>query len=61
MTSSDRSRPKRDPVDAYRAGVDVTLLEKNLKLTVEDRFLQLMELQRFADELLAAGRRADPR
>jgi hypothetical protein len=49
---------ERDPViDAYRAGVDVSLLEKNLKLTVEQRFVQLIELQRFADELRAAGRR----
>jgi hypothetical protein len=57
MSSVDRSRPERDPVDAYREGVDVSLLDKNLELTVEERFLQLMELQRFADELVAAGRR----
>ena len=57
MSSSDLMRPERDPVDAYRAGIDVSLLEKNLRLTVEERFLQLMELQRFADELMAAGRR----
>ncbi len=48
-----------DPVvDAFRAGVDVTLLEGNLRLTVEERFLQLMELQRFAVELRSAGRKA---
>lgn len=48
-----------DPVvEAFRADVDVTLLERNLLLSVEDRFLQLMELQRFADELKSAGREA---
>ena len=48
-----------DPVvEAFRADVDVTLLERNLRLSVEDRFLQLMELQRFAEELKSAGREA---
>jgi hypothetical protein len=36
----------------------VTLLERNLRLSVEERFLQLMELQRFATELRSAGRKA---
>ena len=45
-------------VDAFRAGVDVTLLEENLKLTVEERFIKLMELQRFVRELRRAGREA---
>jgi hypothetical protein len=46
-----------DPViEAYKKDVDVTLLRKNLKLTVEQRLRQLMELQRFADELRRAGR-----
>lgn len=46
-----------DPViEAYKKDVDVTLLRKNLKLTVEQRLRQLMELQRFADELKRAGR-----
>ena len=48
-----------DPVvDVFRTDVDVTLLEKNLRLNVEERFLQLMELQRFAAELRSAGRKA---
>jgi hypothetical protein len=47
-----------DPVvEAFRADVDVTLLERNLRLSVEERFLQLMELQRFANELRLAGRK----
>jgi len=57
MSASDLTRPERDPVDAYRSAIDVSLLDKNLELTVEERFLQLMELQRSADELVAAGRR----
>ena len=48
-----------DPViEAYKKDVDRTLLRENLKLTVEERFLQLMELQRFAEELQRAGARA---
>jgi hypothetical protein len=51
-----------DPVvSAYRAHVDRTLIQKNLKLSVEERFLQLMELQRFAVELREAGRQASAR
>lgn len=51
-----------DPVvSAYRAHVDRTLIQKNLQLTVEERFLQLMELQRLAVELREAGRRASTR
>jgi hypothetical protein len=42
----DASRTGRDPVDAYRDGIDCSLLEKNLALTVDERFVQLMELQR---------------
>ncbi len=52
----------RDPVvDAYRADVDVSLIRRNLELTVEERFLQLMELQRFAAELRRAGAKASKR
>ncbi len=49
----------KDPViEAYKAGIDRTLLRENLKLTVEARFEKLMDLQRFAEELRAAGARA---
>ncbi len=48
-----------DPViEAYKKDVDRTLIRENLKLTVEQRFEQLMDLQRFAEELREAGRRA---
>jgi hypothetical protein len=48
-----------DPVvEAYKKDLDLSLLRKNLKLTVEERFLQAMELARFADELRRAGKQA---
>jgi hypothetical protein len=41
-----------DPViEAYKKDIDRTLLRENLKLSVEQRFEKLMELQRFAEEL----------
>ena len=47
-----------DPViEAYKKDVDRTLIRRNLALTVEERFLQLMDHQKFAEELRAAGRR----
>jgi hypothetical protein len=46
-----------DPViEAYRESLDLTLIRENLRRTVEERFRQLMELQRFAEELQRAGR-----
>jgi len=48
-----------DPViEAYKKDVDRTLIRENLKLTPEQRLLQLMRLQEFAEELQSAGRRA---
>ncbi len=45
-----------DPViEAYKRDIDRTLLRENLKLTVEQRFLKLSELQRLAVELRRAG------
>lgn len=52
-------RTSRDPViEAYKRGVDVTLLRRNLRLTPEERILQAMELARFAEEVRRAGREA---
>ncbi len=57
----DRPR-RRDPVvEAFREGIDTTLLDENLRLSVEERFLKLIELQRFAKELRSAGTRAAKR
>ena len=48
-----------DPViEFYKKDVDRTLIRENLKLTVEQRFLKLMEMQRFAEELRRAGKEA---
>jgi hypothetical protein len=53
---SQRTSLPDDPLSRlYRDQVDVTLLRKNLTLTVEQRLRQLMDLQRFAAELRRAG------
>lgn len=47
-----------DPViEAYKKDVDVTLIRENLRLTVDQRFQQLMKLQQFAEDL-RSGRKA---
>lgn len=46
-----------DPViEAYKKDVDRALIRENLCLSVEERFIKLMQLQKFADELRKAGR-----
>lgn len=51
-----------DPViEAYKKDIDRTLIRENLKLTPEERLLQLMKLQEFAEELQLAGRRVHHR
>ncbi len=48
-----------DPViEAYKKDVDRTLIRESLRRSVEERFLNLMALQRFAAELRRAGRDA---
>jgi hypothetical protein len=45
-----------DPViEAYKRDVDRTLIRENLRLSVEQRFEQLMRLQQFAEELRRAA------
>lgn len=45
-----------DPViEVYKAGVDRTLLRENLKLSHEQRLLNLMRLQALVDEARKAG------
>jgi len=54
--TKDARAPRIDPVvAAYVGGIDRSLIEKNLGLSVEERFVQLMELQRFASELRRAA------
>lgn len=51
-----------DPViEAYKKDIDRTLIRENLKLSHEQRILKLMEMQRNAEELRRAGRRAKVR
>lgn len=48
-----------DPViEAYKKDVDRTLIRENLRLSPEQRILKLIELQRMAEELRRAGRKA---
>ncbi|MBX3168725.1 MAG: hypothetical protein KF760_15020 [Candidatus Eremiobacteraeota bacterium] len=42
-------------IELYMKDVDFTLVEENLKLTPEQRLINLMNLQRFAEELRRAG------
>jgi hypothetical protein len=50
-----------DPViEAYKAGVDRTLLRERLKRSVEERLRDLMQMQAVAEELRRAGRQAFP-
>jgi hypothetical protein len=55
------SRPEDAPdpvVEAYKKGIDRTLIRENLKLSVTERFRKAMALARFADEMRRAGREA---
>ena len=45
-------------IEAYKQDVDRGLIRANLRLTVNQRFQQLMKLQRFAEELQNAGQKA---
>ena len=48
-----------DPViEAYKKDIDRTLIRENLKLTVEERFDNLMRLQEFAKDMRQAMIRA---
>jgi hypothetical protein len=47
-----------DIIDLYKRDVDVSLIRERLKRSIEERLEDLMELQRFAEELREAGRRA---
>jgi len=48
-----------DPViEAYKQGVDRSLVRENLRRTPEQRLQALAALQRFAEELRRAGRQA---
>ena len=59
MQRVDHPRPMSDPlIEAYKRDVDRTLIRENLKRSIEGRLEALIELQRFAEELGRAGKRA---
>jgi len=45
-------------IDAYKAGLDRSLIRRSLERTIEERLETLMQLQEFAAELRRAGRAA---
>ncbi len=48
-----------DPIiEAYKKDIDRTLICHNLRLSVQERIENLMEMQRLAEELVAAIERA---
>jgi hypothetical protein len=50
----------KDPVvEVYKSGIDVTLIRENLRRSVDERFVELMRLQRFAEELQKARKSAE--
>lgn len=50
-----------DPVvEAYRAGIDETLFDRNLRLTPTERIEQLQQFVAFIVEMNEAGRRREP-
>lgn len=54
--AAPRGRPHADPVvEAYKAGIDRTLIRENLRRSVAERLANLVALQRFAAEVRRAG------
>jgi hypothetical protein len=54
-----RDERQIDPlVEAYKPGIDRTLLAENLRRSPEERLRNLMALQLFAEELRRAGQSA---
>jgi hypothetical protein len=61
MSGRQLKRLESDPViEAYKRDINRSLLRENLRLTVEQRFRNLQQLQRFADKLRNAPRRGGP-
>lgn len=61
MKDSDHAKTRIEPdpvIEAHKKHIDRTLIREHLRLTVDQRFRQLMELQRFAEEIQDAGRKA---
>jgi hypothetical protein len=58
MPDPDQSFPPDPVVELYKQGVDRTLLRQNLRRSVDERILNLIDLQRLAEELRRAGQRS---
>lgn len=58
MLDLDSPLPLDPVVEVYKRDVDRTLLRQNLRRSIDERILNLMDLQRLAEELRRAGRRA---
>jgi hypothetical protein len=57
--ADEKPVPPLDPViEAFKAGIDRTLLVSNLRLTVDERLRKLEDFHRSADALRKAGARA---
>lgn len=48
-------------IEAYKAGVDRTLLRENLKLSPDERVRKMISVLRFAEEVRRSGREAAKR
>ncbi|MGA9997772.1 MAG: hypothetical protein WBP93_20320 [Pyrinomonadaceae bacterium] len=59
MNQTDAQTEPDPIIEAYKKDVDLTLIRENLRLSVEERFEQLMRLQQFAEELRRAGKDAE--
>jgi len=56
MSSTSGRSSLDDVVDAYKAGIDVTLIDVNLRRSVDERLANLQRFLEFAEELRRAGR-----
>ena len=61
MADADADQDRDPLVEALKRDLDMSLLRRNLKLTVQQRIDQLIEMQRFAAELAEAGRKVRER
>lgn len=55
MPSSDVRNSFDEAVDAYKGGIDVTLIDENLRRSVDERLEILQRLLAFHEELRRAG------
>ena len=58
-TKGGQQSPQNGVVEAYKSHIDRTLIRENLRLSVQQRFENLMRLQEFAEELRRARTKPD--